>query len=354
VETKPVAEPKPLVAATEVPPASKTKSTEVPQLPTTEVTTPSPDPAPVEPVEEEPFEVVQLDAESITVSRDIPVPQETPSEPPVAADTSSQPNLPVAASPVTTTPPPAEPPGPEKKRGFFQRINPVNLFRGDDEEKAARSEEIITPLPPSGSPPSDRTPSPTSGPRTVADAGEYSNLTPMRANTGPRRYSYSTSGTPKPGDRAASERLFQRGLDAQSQLDPGRAASYFASAAMADPSYFPAQYNLGLLSYQTGQTMKSLSAFETALALDPNSAEARYNFALALQKSRYPLDAVNELNKLLASSPENLRAHLLLGNVYAQDLDDIDRARIQYGKVLELDSDHPQAPAIRAWMNEHP
>jgi tetratricopeptide (TPR) repeat protein len=123
---------------------------------------------------------------------------------------------------------------------------------------------------------------------------------------------------------------------------------------MADPSYFPAQYNLGLLSYQTGQTMKSLSAFETALALDPNSAEARYNFALALQKAKYPLDAVEELNRLLESYPGNLRAHLLLGNVYAQDLQDIERARSQYQTVLQLDSDHPQAPAIRAWMLENP
>jgi len=305
------------------------------------------------PVDEEPLEVVQLDVDDIAATQDIPVPQQTPSaRPDVPA---SEPDLPVANSPPTTVPPTDPVEEPAKKRGFFQKINPVNLFRGEEDEKQVRSDEIVTPLPPVSSPPPDRkTPPQASTPRTVASAGEYSGVTPMRSSQGPRRYSYSQSGAPQPGDRAAAERLFQRGLDAQTRLDPGRAASFFASAAMADPSYFPAQYNLGLLSYQTGQTMKSLSAFETALALDPNSAEARYNFALSLQKTKYALDAVNELNILLSNSPDNLRAHLLLGNLYAQDLDNFDHARSEYQKVLELDSAHSQAPAIRAWLNEHP
>lgn len=313
--------------------------------------------APEEPVEEEePLDVVQLEVEDISPPQDIPIPQETPSEPPFVANAEPEPQLPVAPNSVNANLSPAEKAETEKKRGFFQKINPANLFRGDeDENKPVRSETIVTPLPPSDSSPPAQASAPTaSTPRRVASAVEFAGVTPMQASTGPRRYNYRQAGPPSPGDRAASERLFQRGLDAQAQLNPGRAASYFNSAAMADPSYFPAQYNLGLLSYQTGQTMKSLSAFEAALALDPDSAEARYNFSLALQKTKYPLDAIQELTKLLGNYPDNLRAHLLLGNVYAQDLDDIDRARIEYQKVLELDSDHAQAPAIRAWVNEHP
>lgn len=300
------------------------------------------------------LEVVQLEVEDIESPLEMPIAQETPSEQPISSDS----GIPAEAPRDTSGQPLDSEPNAkvsEKKKGFFQRINPANLFR-DDEEDPARSSDMVTPLPPSSSPSQPAgVASDTLGQSTqLASAGEYSRVTPMTSNRSPRRYVYQQSAPPSPGDRAASERLFQRGLDAQSQLDPGRAASFFASAAMADPSYFPAQYNLGLLSYQTGQTMKSLSAFETALALDPTSAEARYNFALALQKAKYPLDAVEELDRLLESYPDNLRAHLLLGNVYAQDLNSIERARSQYQTVLELDSKHPQAPAIRAWMKEHP
>jgi len=65
-------------------------------------------------------------------------------------------------------------------------------------------------------------------------------------------------------------------------------------------------------------------------------------------------DAADELEKLLALHPDEARGHLTLGNLYADQLRDIPRARQQYNKVLQLDPSNPQAPAIRYWLVANP
>ena len=91
-----------------------------------------------------------------------------------------------------------------------------------------------------------------------------------------------------------------------------------------------------------------------ALAIQPDSADARYNFALALKAAGYVTDAVNELRKLLASNPGDVRAHLALGNLYAQQLYDVPRARAQYSRVLQLDPRNSQAADIQFWLSSNP
>src|ERR1039458_8783559 len=98
----------------------------------------------------------------------------------------------------------------------------------------------------------------------------------------------------------------------------------------------------------------ALDALHHALVLNPASANARYGFAWALKKKDYFQDAANELEKLLAQNPDETRAHLLLGNLYAQNLGQPDFAREHYKKVLEKDPRNDQAPALRAWLQNHP
>ncbi len=245
----------------------------------------------------------------------------------------------------------------EEKRGFFQRINPANLFRSDNASPPAkRSSEIVTPLPPDTS---RSTASPAASaevipqPATVAKATQP-DVTPLPKASANRGYQYGKIKKPTAGDRPTAERLFERGIGAQSRRDPGGAASFFGASASADPTYFPAHYNLGLVGYSSGQWYQALSAFETALVLDPNSAPARYNFALTLQKANFAADAARELEKLLGQHPEDTRAMLLLGNVYAQDLEEVAAARRQYQQILAREPQHPQATAIRYWLVEHP
>jgi tetratricopeptide (TPR) repeat protein len=125
-------------------------------------------------------------------------------------------------------------------------------------------------------------------------------------------------------------------------------------AARLDPSLFEAQYNLGLAATEAGNLSLALTAYENALAIQPTSLDARYNLALVLKQANYLTDAVNELERVLASYPNETRAHLALGNLYAQQFGQPAKARQHYRKVLEVEPRHPQAGAIRYWLAANP
>jgi len=132
------------------------------------------------------------------------------------------------------------------------------------------------------------------------------------------------------------------------------AAAAYKQATQLDARYFEAHYNLGLVTYLSRSYRQSLTAWESALAIRPDSTDARYNFALTLKAANRPRDAAGELEKVLTTNPNEARAHLVLGNLYAETLQDRAKARIHYLKVLELDPRHPQATAIRYWLVAHP
>jgi tetratricopeptide (TPR) repeat protein len=168
------------------------------------------------------------------------------------------------------------------------------------------------------------------------------------------RYNFHASGKIKPGNRALATPAFERGIEAQDERSLTNALAAFREAALADPSYFKAHYNLAWTAYALKDWPTALEAYENALALDPASTDARYNFALTLKQAGYPLDAANELEKLLAKKSDDAAGHLLLANLYSQQLGGIELARPHYQKVLELKPQHPQATQIRYWLTENP
>ncbi|MFM2082518.1 MAG: hypothetical protein RL380_1209 [Verrucomicrobiota bacterium] len=170
-----------------------------------------------------------------------------------------------------------------------------------------------------------------------------------------QRYTFHPAAkSPKPGNRALATPAFERGIEAQDERRLPDALVAFREAALADPAYFKAHYNLAWTAYALKDWPTALEAYEHALALDPAATDARYNFALTLKQAGYPLDAANELEKLLAKKPEDAAGHLLLANLYSQQLGGTELARPHYQKVLELKPTHPQATQIRYWLTENP
>ena len=227
------------------------------------------------------------------------------------------------------------------KRGFFQRINPLNLVRS--KEKTPPQPTPLRPTPGAELPESVRTDTtgttPTPGVFAAPELGGQLN-----------RYAYHSPATPSRGNRLEVEAAFTRGVRAQQTRRWAEAKQAYQQAVQLDPSLFEAHYNLGLVAAETGNLPLALRAYETALALEPSSNDARYNFALVLKRANCPRDAVNELEKIVAHSPNETRAHLALGNLYAQQLKQPTRARQHYLKVLELEPQHPQASAINFWL----
>ena len=170
----------------------------------------------------------------------------------------------------------------------------------------------------------------------------------------PSRYVYQSPAQPATGNRPDAELSFAQAERAYQAHRLPEAIQAYRLAVRQDPSLFQAQYNLGLVVTETGDLPLALTAYENALAIQPTSPDARYNFALVLLQSNYLTDAVNELEKLLASRPDETRAHLALGNIFAQQLRQPAKARQHYLKVLELEPQHPSAGAIRLWLATNP
>lgn len=256
-------------------------------------------------------------------------------------------NAPTSTTAAAKTPPPAnskQSPTSEKKN-VLARVNPVNLFRRET-KPGTNGAPVLEPVP--------------GGSTNTASnlATNATNVTPpavtSSVESSGQRYTYLSPRKPVAGDRREAERAFAQGQQAHRANRLPEAAQAYRQAMQADPSYFEAHYNLGLVAYRSRSFRQSLTAWENALAIQPESVDARYNFALALKAANYPVDAADQLKQVLAADANETRAHLVLGNLFAEQFNDPAQARAHYLKVLEQDPRHPQATAIRFWLVAHP
>jgi len=164
------------------------------------------------------------------------------------------------------------------------------------------------------------------------------------------RYQYQVRGKPLEGTRAEAEPVFKDGVQAHKNRLMTEALEAYRRAMRLDPSFFEASYNFALVAREFKDFAGALAAYEQALAIQPESANARYNFAFTLQEAGYFADAANELQKLLAQNPSQIRAHLLLGTLCAERLNQTSSAREHYLKVLAAEPHHPQATKLRYWV----
>jgi tetratricopeptide (TPR) repeat protein len=277
-------------------------------------------------------------------------PESTKSVPAVTHTVSTPRNIPsVLPQPVKLQPEPVIVTAPNKPGEVSLRLSATNQAAGSPAPDQKYVVTGVTPLPPpnAGSTVAAATPT---APR--AETKPVPIIQPA-APTFPR-YLYQSPRKPVAGDRVAASSAFTKAQIFEQALRWMDAMQAYRQAAAFDPGWYEAQYNYGVLAYQLRDFSAALTAYEMALAIQPGSTDARYNFALALKAAGYVTDAVNELKKVAAAGPGEVRAHLALGNLYAQQLHDPARARACYLKVLELDPHNPQANDIRFWLSANP
>jgi tetratricopeptide (TPR) repeat protein len=260
--------------------------------------------------------------------------------------TATAPTLPSPDEPlITTSALPADATGPKvAQRSFFQRVNPLNLFHSGEKTPVRP-----TPLGPFAESPAGEPVTPA-----ATTAESVGSLPPSPPQGPPARYAYRHPAKPAPGNRDDAERLFAQGVQAYQAHRLPEAVQSYRLATRADPSFFDAHYNLGLADTEAGNLAAALASYESALAVQPQSLDARYNFALVLKQANYLVDAVIELERVVAIYPNETRAHLVLGNLYAQQFHQPDKARQHYLRVLEVEPHNPQAGTIRYWLAANP
>jgi tetratricopeptide (TPR) repeat protein len=248
-----------------------------------------------------------------------------------------------AAKPAVNDGAPAEPAGvamteeDQPRPGFWHRLFGTNKSPGN--AKSRYGNENLKPIPGGGEEMAGTKP-----------AARPEGAKP-HPSARPGYYSYTAPARPAAGDRRAAEEPFSKAQTAEKDEDWNAAEQGYLAAAEADPSWFEAQYNAGVIAHRLRHYSVALPRYELALALQPESTDARYNFALALRASGFAADAADELKKVLVLNPDEIRAHLALANICAQSLHDIPQARQHYKRVLDLQPDIAQAADIRFWLS---
>jgi tetratricopeptide (TPR) repeat protein len=166
--------------------------------------------------------------------------------------------------------------------------------------------------------------------------------------------STSGEGNSSSAARVTAERYAAKGSKAMSLKRYVEAADAYGAAAKADPGWYQAHFNHAAAAIEAGRTTEALAACQQALELKPASTEARYNYALALKQAGRYAEAAAQLERVVSADAKNARAHLSLGNLYADQLRQTDKARAHYLSVLEIDPRHPQAGAIHFWLRANP
>ncbi len=359
-------EPVVVAAVSTPPPAPKPTPTPAP-APTPSPIATAPAPIPVPPVVSETKTQVAVVKPPV---RPVVTPKPQPTPPPAAPRIFSNPPPPkitkpvevvkVEPEPVVVPAPKPLPPPPEPVVVTTPAATPPTPVEKADDSTGIFSwlHSGVTPLPGNSGNPAKANPAPTPAPVQPAPAPVtvVTAAPPVVQEAAPvfPRYRYSSPGRPRPGDRIKASAAFAQGRDFEDSERWADAMRAYQTAAGLDPSWFEAQYNLGVLAARQRYLSQSLAAYEKGLAIQADSVDARYNFAMTLKTAGYAVDAVNELEKITAANPGEVRAHLALGNLYAQQLRDPARARTHYLKVLDLDPRNSQATNIRYWLASNP
>ena len=270
------------------------------------------------------------------------------SAPPVAV---TKPPAVPAAKPATTAPGSATPP-PAPRPVTPVVPSPGPVVHVPPPLTPAPTQTVVVPTPAVVALPPVVSPAPVGGAPTPA--GVEPAKPPVSPTPTPVVAAPPVAPRPGAGNRAEAQQALARGEAAQEAQKLDEAVREYEAAAQADPSYFEAHYYLGIAATQAGRLSRALTAYEAALAVRPESANARYNLALALKQANFPADALKHLEKLLALYPEETRAHLAMANLYAKTLNQPDKARLHYQRVLELNPHDPQAANIRDWLKANP
>jgi len=171
--------------------------------------------------------------------------------------------------------------------------------------------------------------------------------------SGVARYKYINPQRPKPVAVENPKRLdsmFNQAFHLYQIKEFDKAITGYRGLLEINPAHQQAHVNIAITMQVMGDVKASLSAYEKALAINPFSQPAREGFASALNQSGFFVDAAVEFHKLLKVHRDNVPAHLGLGVLYAQHLNQPDKAEYYYRRVLELNPQHSEAANIRRWL----
>jgi len=140
-----------------------------------------------------------------------------------------------------------------------------------------------------------------------------------------------------------AKKVFNEAVALSKQDDYEGAFAKYQEASELDRNLQVALFGVATMGLKINRNEEALAAAESILEEDPDNRDAiriRYNAALALGQEDRIIDA---LVSIAAVEPETARQGLWLLAIAVYDANDMDRAKLRFGKLLEVDPNHAMA-----------
>ncbi|MDQ3052010.1 MAG: tetratricopeptide repeat protein [Bacteroidota bacterium] len=148
-------------------------------------------------------------------------------------------------------------------------------------------------------------------------------------------------------DKTNTTAWFMRGMNFKENGDTTRAISDFRSAIEADPDYYNAYMQLGIL-YQIKNDPIAEGYFSNAIKLRPGSEEALYGRGLWYQDHNNLDKAIQDYTTIVQLNPQNKNAHFNLGYIHQIYLKVYPEAIKHYAQAILADPRYAEAYYNRA------
>jgi len=159
-----------------------------------------------------------------------------------------------------------------------------------------------------------------------------------------RQYAQSVSLLNKVLDKDKKNKtaLFMRGMNYKENGDTSRAISDFQSAVEADPDFYNAYMQLGILNHLKNNPA-AVEYFTQALRINPSSEEALYGRGLWYQDHNDLNKAIQDYTTIIQVNPQNRNAHFNLGYIHQIILKVYPEAIKHYSNAIAADSNYTEA-----------
>jgi tetratricopeptide (TPR) repeat protein len=140
-----------------------------------------------------------------------------------------------------------------------------------------------------------------------------------------------------------AKKAFNEAVALSKQGDYEGAFAKYQEASELDRNLQLAMFGVATTGLKINRNEEALAAAEAILEEDPGNADAiriRYNAALALGQENLIIDA---LVSMASAEPDTAREGLWLLAIAAYDANDMERAKLRFGKLLEVDPNHATA-----------
>jgi tetratricopeptide (TPR) repeat protein len=110
--------------------------------------------------------------------------------------------------------------------------------------------------------------------------------------------------------------LNKQAVDLYKAQDLKGAEGLYRQAVKLDPSYFPAQLNLGILLFKDGRYDEAIKECTKAVTLRPDHPSAHFHLGNAYYAKMWWEEAMVEYERVFQLDPSHVDVHFALGGIY--------------------------------------